>query len=190
MEKKILLVDDDPNFRSMATTVLKEKGFTAICAPSAADAIIEFKSSKYDLLMIDGSLPDNDGLSLIEEFRKSDPDVAIVFVSASWRDSESYYKLTRELFVKSILHKPILPMVLAQEVDKALGAWLPTPLTKSQKIADKLERICAQYALGLNDAVNEINGLLAKAKIQNNSAVIKAAEQKLHKLRGTHFSPN
>ncbi|MBX9687096.1 MAG: response regulator [Candidatus Obscuribacterales bacterium] len=188
MEKKILLIDDDPQFRSLTNTVLKEKGMRLICAASAREAKLELATADFDLLIVDGKLPDSDGLSLIEDFRKSNSNCAILFVSASWRDSDSYHKLTKALSVNSILHKPILPAVLAQEVDKALGTWLPMPLSKSSKMAEKLAKLSAEFGGQLANNLSEISALISKSKLQNNPACIAETSRRIHMLRGTAAS--
>lgn len=143
-----------------------------ICAASGSEARLEHASAEFDLLIVDGSLPDTDELTLIEEFRKTRPKEAILFVSASWRDSESYHRLSKVLSVSSILHKPILPMVLLQELDKALGRGLPIATSKTGKPAEKLARMSAELASELPAQLLEIQNLAEKSRLQNNAVCI------------------
>lgn len=71
-KKRILLIDDDPNFRAMASGILKEKDIEVISAASAREAKIELMQGHFDLMIVDGILPDMDGLSFIEEQRKNE----------------------------------------------------------------------------------------------------------------------
>ena len=188
MNKKILLIDDDPQFRALASTVLKEKKLLVICAASAREASIELATTSFDLLIVDGNLPDSNGLSVIEDVRTKDSKSAILFVSASWRDSESYHRLTKDLFVNSILHKPILPAVLAQEVDKALGTWASAPIDKNAKMAEKLAKLSEEFGRQLPGDLDEIDKLILKSKLQNNLACIAESKNRIHMLRGTGAS--
>lgn len=187
-KKRILLIDDDPNFRAMASGILKEKEIEVISAATAREAKIELKQGHFDLMIVDGILPDMDGLSFIEEQRKNEVTTPVLFVSASWKDSTSYHKLSKELGVRSILHKPVIAIVLAQEVDKALGLWVPSSSNKSQKIADKLEKIRVQYTADLVNRIDEVADAIEKAK--SNRALQSADEvyQLAHKLKGTGAS--
>ena len=166
MSKKILLVDDDPKFQSTVGPILKNHGYTVVQALNAQEARIESQLTPHDLLIVDGQLPDFDGITLIEEFRKKDKDKPIIFVSSSWRDTDSYHKLTRELNCKSILHKPILPAVLAQEVEKILGysSALPVPVPAAGiKMQEKLAALSKVFGQQLPVTIGEMMQLVDKA---------------------------
>lgn len=191
MTKKILLVDDDARFQATITPVLKNHGYTVVIATNAQEARIEAKSAALDLLVVDGQLPDFDGMTLIEEFRKDNKDTPIIFVSASWRDTDSYHKLTKVLGCRSILHKPILPSVLAQEIEKILGysSALPVPRPSSGiALQEKLAALSVVFSQQLPNTISEIEQLIEKSIAEKKLAIASDAARKAHMLRGTAAS--
>ena len=59
--KKILVVDDDPNIRSVIQDVLEENGYEAVHAGSGEEAVSIIKEVYLDLVIIDVVLPGIDG---------------------------------------------------------------------------------------------------------------------------------
>jgi diguanylate cyclase (GGDEF)-like protein len=190
MSKKILLVDDDSRFQATIAPVLKSRGYTVVIATNAREAGLESQSTP-DLLIVDGQLPDGDGILVIEEFRKHNSNTPVIFVSATWRDTESYHKLTKQLLCRSILHKPILPAVLAQEVDKILdySSNLPVPRPAAAvALQEKLSALSQVFAKELPAAISEIEELIKLAKNEKGLTSAGEAGRKAHKLRGTAAS--
>ncbi|MEJ7848227.1 MAG: ATP-binding protein [Pyrinomonadaceae bacterium] len=65
----ILVVEDDPDGRSMIVTVLKKCGAKVTAAASAAEALAAFKALIPDVLLSDIGMPGEDGFSLIAKIR-------------------------------------------------------------------------------------------------------------------------
>jgi DNA-binding NarL/FixJ family response regulator len=68
MAPSVLLVDDDPAFRSLATRMLKEIGVEVVgTAEDAAAAIAAANALRPDAVLVDVGLPDRDGVELAHE---------------------------------------------------------------------------------------------------------------------------
>ena len=78
---QILIVDDEPAIRNVLRVVLGGEGYKLIEADTAARAVIEARSHKPDLLLVDLGLPDTDGLVVIRDVRAWSP-VPIIVLSA------------------------------------------------------------------------------------------------------------
>lgn len=65
----ILIVDDEPQLRKLLRATLAAEGFRIIEADTARRAMIEAKSHKPDLVLLDLGLPDADGRTVIEDIR-------------------------------------------------------------------------------------------------------------------------
>jgi CheY-like chemotaxis protein len=78
---RILLVDDNANGLSARKSVLEELGHRIVTAASGADALEQFDSHKFDLVVTDYKMPRMDGLELISRLRKQAPDLPIVMIS-------------------------------------------------------------------------------------------------------------
>src|SRR5215813_12786097 len=77
----ILVVDDEPPIRRFLRTSLSASGYRVVEAEDAAGGMRLLEAEKPDLVILDLGLPDQSGLELISEIRKSSP-VPIVVLSA------------------------------------------------------------------------------------------------------------
>ena len=65
MAEGVLLVDDDPVFRSLARRTLADRGFVVVGeAESVAAALARVQELRPDVILVDIGLPDGDGLEL------------------------------------------------------------------------------------------------------------------------------
>lgn len=78
---RILLVDDNANGLAARKSVLEELGYRIVTCTTGADALEQFESHKFDLVVTDYKMPRMDGLELIGRLRKITPDLPIVLVS-------------------------------------------------------------------------------------------------------------
>lgn len=68
--KRILLVDDDPEFRTEISKALAEKGFFVYPKKNTEDFIEALSTSEPDIILLDKEIGDEDGFDLIHEVRK------------------------------------------------------------------------------------------------------------------------
>jgi CheY-like chemotaxis protein len=80
-QARILLVDDNANGLCARKSVLEELGHRISTAASGAEAIEQFGSHKFDLVVTDYKMPRMDGLELIKRLRKQAPGLPIVLIS-------------------------------------------------------------------------------------------------------------
>jgi len=66
----ILLVEDDPINQTLATTLLKKKGYNVTLAENGKEATEIFDESKFDLILMDISMPVMDGIEATKIIRK------------------------------------------------------------------------------------------------------------------------
>ena len=74
-------MDDNANGLAARKSVLEELGYRIATSTSGADALEQFASHKFDLVITDYKMPRMDGLELISRLRKYTPDLPIVLVS-------------------------------------------------------------------------------------------------------------
>jgi two-component system OmpR family response regulator len=80
--KKILLVEDDPNFGIVLKDYLSISNYDVTHAKDGLEGLIEFKNNDYDLCILDVMMPRKDGFSLAEDIRKTNKEVPIIFLTA------------------------------------------------------------------------------------------------------------
>jgi len=80
--KKILLVEDDPNFGTVLKDYLALNDYSVTHAKDGIEGLIMFKNTTYDLCILDVMMPRKDGFSLAEDIRATDKEVPIIFLTA------------------------------------------------------------------------------------------------------------
>ena len=80
--KKILLVEDDPNFGTVLKDYLALNDYNVTHAKDGIEGLIMFKNSDYDLCILDVMMPRKDGFSLAQDIRGSNKEVPIIFLTA------------------------------------------------------------------------------------------------------------
>ncbi len=188
--KSILLLDDDPQFHRLIVPVLKSRGHRVLQAHSGQEASSIVEREKLDLIIVDGQLPDCNGIEWIARSRAKDDRVGLIFVSAYWRDAQSYHKLTKELGVSLVLHKPIIPSVFAAEVDILFGHKSPSvEPAPVEDIEDTLLVLRSEYARELPLKLRELAHSLRQIRTQpDNFFLVGEARTLSHRLRGTAAS--
>lgn len=80
--KKIMLVDDEPDLLELVSGILEDDGFSnVVTASTVKDGVLLAKEEKPDLAILDVMLPDGDGFSLMRQMRKF-TDIPIMFLTA------------------------------------------------------------------------------------------------------------
>ena len=70
MDKKILLVDDEPNVRAGLADILRELGYDIIEAGNGQDAIEKVRAVRPDLVLMDTCMPGMDGIKACRQIKK------------------------------------------------------------------------------------------------------------------------
>lgn len=78
----ILVVDDEPHSLFGISEILSEEGFHTITADSGKDALEKFKTNSIDLVITDEKMPDLNGMDLLLEIKKINPDIPVILVTA------------------------------------------------------------------------------------------------------------
>ena len=80
--KKILLVEDDPNFGTVLKDYLALNDYNVTHAKDGIEGLIMFKNSDYDLCILDVMMPRKDGFSLAQDIRVTNKEIPIIFLTA------------------------------------------------------------------------------------------------------------
>jgi DNA-binding response OmpR family regulator len=124
--KKILIVDDDPDIRLGMNVRLKANHYDPFFAGDAASALIEAEKQQPDLVLLDLGLPGDDGFVVMERFKQIPmiADIPIIVVSA--RDARAAQARAIEAGAKAFLRKPfddfeLLALIRATTGEPALS---------------------------------------------------------------------
>ncbi|HEV1994639.1 MAG TPA: sigma-54 dependent transcriptional regulator [Candidatus Acidoferrum sp.] len=78
----ILVVDDESEIREGLELLLSSEGYGVASAETGESGLAKLEEHPYDLLLLDVSLPDRNGLELLREIRRRDPHLSVVLITA------------------------------------------------------------------------------------------------------------
>jgi len=78
---KILVVDDSADMRLMLTTFLRNRGFSVNEASSGDQAVMDIKSDKPKLVLLDERMPGMDGLVTLKKIKEFDEAISVVLLT-------------------------------------------------------------------------------------------------------------
>ena len=121
-EKKVLIVDDEPDVTGTFKVGLEERGFKVETFNDPEIALSNFKPGKYDILLLDIKMPKMNGFELYEKIRKIDGDgkTKVCFITAY----EVYYQSLREQFPETKIECYIKKPIQITDLSKRLRAEL------------------------------------------------------------------
>jgi PAS domain S-box-containing protein len=114
---RVLLIEDDAQARELYRDILGSAGYRVAEAPTAAAAIELLGRERFDVAVVDYSLPDQDGLTLARRIVADHPGVALVFASGYG----SLVAGASDLAAR-VLTKPFTDLQLKQAVIAAVAA--------------------------------------------------------------------
>lgn len=82
VKQTVLLVEDDPSVSHIISTALKAEGMAVDSCKSVGDRDALLASGKYDLLITDVGLGEEDGIATLDAVKARDPDLPIIVISA------------------------------------------------------------------------------------------------------------
>jgi DNA-binding NtrC family response regulator len=78
----ILVVDDEAEIRESLEALLSSEGYRVMGAETGEAGLAKLEEQPFDLLLLDVSLPDRNGLELLREIRQRDPYLSVVLITA------------------------------------------------------------------------------------------------------------
>jgi DNA-binding NtrC family response regulator len=78
----ILVVDDESEIREGLELLLASEGYGVSSAGTGESGLAKLEERPFDLLLLDVSLPDRNGLDLLREIRRRDPHLSVVLITA------------------------------------------------------------------------------------------------------------
>ena len=134
-DRKILVVDDDKRLRDLLQRYLSEQGFVVRTAENAEAMNKAISRDGFDLIILDLMLPGEDGLSICRRLRTSDPQQAIIMLTAKGDEIDRIVGL--EMGADDYLPKPFNPRELVARIQAVLrrrGTIVPGAPTFEDKL--------------------------------------------------------
>lgn len=116
----ILFVDDEPSMLLVMEATFQEDGHTVGLASDGADALRQFHTKRWDVVVTDRSMPGMDGETLAREIKKFSQQTPVIMVTG-------FAEPRPCAAVDAILHKPFTRAMIAQAITRCLAAVDPAP---------------------------------------------------------------
>ncbi|CUH45087.1 MULTISPECIES: response regulator transcription factor [Ruegeria] len=110
---RLLVVDDDPEMRSMMTQLLQQNSFIALPASSEREIRAHLSNGRIDLILLDVMLGDENGIDICARLRR-EQDVPIILVSALSADHQRMAGY--EVGADDYIAKPFNPQLMLARV--------------------------------------------------------------------------
>ena len=116
---RILLVDEDTTFCLMLKTWLSKRGFQVDEAFSCKVGVNKIKSNKFQVILTDLRLPDEDGIHLLKNAKSLNPAVQVILMTG-YADIQTAV-LAMKLGAFDYVAKPVIPEEILKKIQDALG---------------------------------------------------------------------
>lgn len=123
MPKKVLVVDDSALMRKIVMKNVREAGFEVefVEASDGKEGLEKFQGGGIDSVLSDWNMPNMDGLTMVKEIRKLDPDKKVSIIMITTEGSADKVKEAVLAGANNYLAKPFTPDRLREKLGKILG---------------------------------------------------------------------
>ena len=119
---KVLVIDDDPQLRTLVARLLTQEGFEAHTAADADEAIVALEAVSPDLILLDVMLPRTDGIDLLADIRTRS---SVPVIMLTGRGDEADRILGLRSGADDYVVKPFSPGELTARIESVLRRTAP-----------------------------------------------------------------
>jgi DNA-binding NtrC family response regulator len=153
VNRKILVVDDDPDGLNLLDFALKSKGWEVVPAAMGNVALETFQKESFDLVLLDLRLPDIDGLEVMKQMKEISPETEVIIISG-YSSVDKAVEATKE-GAFYFIEKPIDLESLFVLVEKALS--IQSKSVEIKQLRDKLtSRSTYEEIVGKSKAMQNV----------------------------------
>jgi len=142
-EKKVLVVDDEPDVRSFLAACLEDAGFNVQTAVDGFDALEKIETYEPDLMTLDMVMPRMSGIRVIRQLRKNKKwsKLPVIVITAHAHDDlgegqiVGFDAMTSGLRPQIIMEKPISPENLIKTIGRALSVEVEQEAVKGDTLS-------------------------------------------------------
>ncbi len=120
MTPKIMIVDDDQNFRRTLQSILENEGLDVILAEDGFQAIRMVSENQIDLVLLDIFMPGMNGIEALSKIKEIRPDCTVVMMTGY--ELEGFIQNALLEGAKACLNKPVSIQQILKIVDEMVPA--------------------------------------------------------------------
>ena len=140
-EKRILVVDDEPDVRNFLAACLEDAGFDVETASDGVDALEKVEARVPDLMTLDMVMPRKSGIQMMRNLREREEwsSIPVIVITAHAHDEFGSEDI-KEFSAFAIRHRPRYTMekpVTPEKLVKAVGEILEVEIETEKDTTDK-----------------------------------------------------
>lgn len=185
----VLIVDDDKVFCDVKTMLLEASNYKVSAAQSADQVMEILRSAHFDLVLLDLNIGDTNGIDILKEIKKFDPDIVVMMITG-FSDVSSAVEAMKE-GAYDYLAKNVEDEELLVKIDRAIDNYLHLVEIRNLKGA-LTERFGFENIIGVDEAMKRICGLV-KDVCNSEATVLICGETGSGKeliAKAVHFNSN
>ncbi len=137
---KILVVDDEPDVISYCQSYFGKRGYLVNTTISGRDAVSLVKLMKPDILILDRSIPDLNGMDVLKEVRTFNTKVKVIILTGHSLVSEEEREKFFRLDISAYMEKPVVLADLETIVARIFGHVIKPVISSEPKKALKSKK--------------------------------------------------
>ena len=119
---RILLVDDDDHVRRPVQMNLTRTGHQVVEARNGREAMDIYQREKFDVVITDLIMPEQEGLETIQLLKRQNPNVRVIAISGGGRlSADNYLQLAEKLGALRTLSKPFTTEELVTAIAEVMA---------------------------------------------------------------------
>ena len=151
---KILLIEDDISFCKLLEKFLIKKAYDVTIAFSASEARLAIKKESFNLILMDIRLPDFDGIGLMAEFKTSNPEIPVIFMTG-YSDVNTAVKAIKN-GAADYISKPFNPDEVLLVITNAMQLPQEETPAKEKKVIKKQTDPENEFVKGISTASKKL----------------------------------
>ncbi len=112
MGKTVLIVDDDAGIRRAFARILQRSGYTTDLAQNSKEALQKSTANRYDVVLVDISLPDGNGLELLNQMHRLNKEMVTIVITGD------HIAFDKNTYVDAFFLKPVKPNELLETIEQ------------------------------------------------------------------------
>jgi putative nucleotidyltransferase with HDIG domain len=151
-QAKILIVDDEPNVRSVLMRHLADEKTDCVCSHSAFDALNKIKSDRYSIVISDVMMPGMSGVELLRLVKRQDSETSVIMITGLMDINTAVDSL--RMGACDFITKPFDLPTIRRAVDRALERR--HLLLENRYYQEELEKRVRERTFELHGALHEV----------------------------------
>lgn len=127
--KKVLVIDDEPDILTYITSLLKNNGYIPVTAANGLAGMEKAQAEKPDLITLDLLMPERTGIKLYRELKKNEElkNIPVIMVTGIASQAHHFADFKKFIYERKIpgpegyVEKPFDPDELLKKIQEAIG---------------------------------------------------------------------